>query len=315
LGDDLLKVNALASSELASRLSSEQGLAIEIGPYITRMHSTVASVAEGVQLLYADFPICEDGGFSDFHIAVKRPVSIRRWLSPQIDFYLDAMAPFKPLPLSQAFPMLEWGLNWCISNYDNQHLIIHAAVIEKDGFAAILPAPPGAGKSTLCAGLVNRGWRLLSDEMTLISRRDGCIVPLPRPANLKNASIDVMRQFAPNAVFGREAKDTSKGTVAHMRAPAESVRRISETAIPAWVVFPKYEANASARLVSSPAAEAFIFLAENSFNYNVLRREGFDLLGGVIDSSDCYHFTYSNLDEAVEIFDALKPSSRASERA
>jgi predicted ATPase len=30
----------------------------------------------------------------------------------------------------------------------------------------ILPAPPGSGKSTLCAALVTRGWRLLSDELT-----------------------------------------------------------------------------------------------------------------------------------------------------
>lgn len=308
-----MKVKALASSDLSMRLSSEKGLAIKIGPYVTRMYSPVPSVAEGVHLLYADFSISDDA-FADFHISVKPPASIRRWLSPQIDFYMDAMKPFKPLPLSQAFPMLEWGLNWCISNYDNQHLIIHAAVIEKNGFAAILPAPPGSGKSTLCAGLVNRGWRLLSDEMTLISRRDGRIVPLPRPANLKNASIDVMRQFAPDAVLGSEAKDTSKGTVAHMRAPSESVSRMSETVIPAWVIFPKYEAHAAAKLVASPAAEAFIFLAENAFNYSVLRREGFDLLGGVIDSSQCYHFTYSDLDEAVETFDALHPSAAALKR-
>ena len=41
--------------------------------------------------------------------------------------------PFAPLPLDQAFPMLEWGLNWCVSAHCHQYLIFHAAVVEKSG--------------------------------------------------------------------------------------------------------------------------------------------------------------------------------------
>ena len=55
----------------------------------------------------------------------------------------------------------------------HQYLIIHAAVVEKNGLAAILPAPPGSGKGTLTAGSVLSGWRLLSDELTLIDRLSG----------------------------------------------------------------------------------------------------------------------------------------------
>ncbi len=98
--------------------------------------------------------------------------------------------------------MLEWGLNWCVSAHCHQYLIFHAAVIEKSGRALILPAPPGSGKSTLCAGLVNRGWRLLSDELTLIDIASCGVVPLPRPVSLKNASIDVIRAYAPAAAIG-----------------------------------------------------------------------------------------------------------------
>lgn len=117
--------------------------------------------------------------------------------------------------------MLEWGLNWCVSMHAHHYLIIHAAVVEKNGLAAILPAPPGSGKSTLTAGLVLSGWRLLSDELTLIDRRTGLLHALPRPVSLKNQSIDVIRQFNPEAFINRVSHDTSKGSVAHMRPPRQ----------------------------------------------------------------------------------------------
>ena len=61
----------------------------------------------------------------------------------------------------------------------------------------LLPAPPGAGKSTLCAGLVHRGWRLLSDELALVDMETGLVRGMARPVNLKNKSIEVIRDFAP----------------------------------------------------------------------------------------------------------------------
>ncbi|TXL12561.1 hypothetical protein BMR05_15020 [Methylococcaceae bacterium HT4] len=83
-------------------------------------------------------------------------------------------------------------MNWCISSQLNTYLIIHAAVIEKSGYAVIMPAPPGSGKSTLTASLIQEGWRLLSDELTIIDVQNACVVPFPRPVSLKNESIDII---------------------------------------------------------------------------------------------------------------------------
>ena len=63
--------------------------------------------------------------------------------------------------------MLEWGLNWCITAYSQHILVIHAACVARGPRRH----PTGRryqGKSTLCAALANRGWRLLSDKLTLI---------------------------------------------------------------------------------------------------------------------------------------------------
>ncbi|MEQ1601214.1 MAG: HprK-related kinase A [Methylophilaceae bacterium] len=285
----------------------QSGIFIQTGPFITHLQTAIAGVAQGVGLLYTDFSLLEQTDYADFHVSLERPHNLRRWFKPQVLFRFDNSPPFKPLPLDQALPMLEWGLNWCVSSHANRYLIIHAAVIEKDGYAAILPAPPGSGKSTLCAALVNRGWRLLSDELTLVRVDDGKLIPLPRPVSLKNQSIDVIQHYAPGAIFSPKVHDTIKGTVALMRPPTASVERALEPAQIAWVIFPKYQAGASTRLQLLPKSRTFMRVADNAFNYSLLGATGFETLSNLIGAAECYDFTYSVLDEAIATFAALKP--------
>ena len=259
----------------------------------------------GVSLHYRDYRISDAGGFADFDVRVGRPSNLRRWVKPQAHFFLDGQSPFSPLPLDQAFAMLEWGLNWCVSAHCHQYLIFHAAVVERSGHAMVLPAPPGSGKSTLCAGLIHRGWRLLSDELALIDPASCAIVPMPRPVSLKNGAIDVMRAFAPAAAIGRPVHDTVKGSVAHMRSPSDSVGRAMELAQPGWIVFPRYRSGAAAVLTSLPKERAVMQMAANAFNYGVHGRRGFEQLAAFVDRCGCYEFEYGNLDEAARVFDDL----------
>jgi HprK-related kinase A len=135
---------------------------------------------------------------------------------------------------------------------------------------------------------------------------DGKLIPLPRPVSLKNQSIDIIQNYEPGAIFSRKVSDTIKGTVAHMKAPTDSINRAAETAQAAWVIFPKYQAGASVLLETLPRSRAFIRIADNAFNYSLLGVRGFEAMASVIDSALCYDFTYSNLDDAIETFAALK---------
>lgn len=282
------------------------------GPVVTRIRSPLSTVANAIELHYAGHTFEADDSFVDFDVSVERPRSLRRWINPQVVFRFDRDSPFAPLPGDQGFPMLEWGLNWCVSAHCHQYLVLHAAVLERAGRALILPAPSGSGKSTLCAGLAFRGWRLLSDELTLIDPAHGHVVPLPRPISLKNASIDVMRGFAPEARFGVVVSETVKGRVAHVQPPREGVERASQPARPGWVVLPRFVAGAPARLEPLSKARAFMHLVDNAFNYNVHGREGFRVLADAIEHCDCYEFSYSRLDEAAAIFERLaSDASRA----
>jgi HprK-related kinase A len=292
-------------NEFATQLGG-RGIYIQTGPFWIHLCSGLESVAEGMARLYHEYPRLEERAFADFHLKVDAVSGLRRWFRPQVQFSFDGHIPFKPLPLVQAFPMFEWGLNWCVANHAHDYLIIHAAVVEKGGRAAILPAPPGSGKSTLCAALVNRGWRLFSDELAMFSLQTRELVPLPRPVNLKNDSIDLIQAYAPDAVFGERVSDTNKGTVCHMKAPADSIDRAAEGAAPAWIVMPRYIPNAGSRLERRSKARTCMDVAQNAFNFSLLAEGGFQAVTEILDSCDCYDFSYSRLDDAVQVFDALE---------
>jgi HprK-related kinase A len=297
----------LIVADLSPRALRQQlhgsGLRLRTGPVVSNIRSRLDTVANGISLHYAGHSIERATDFADFHISVERPRGLRRWIAPQVLFRFDDSASFAPLPGDQGFPMLEWGLNWCVSSHCHQFMIIHAAVLERGGRALLLPAPSGSGKSTLCAGLAFNGWRLLSDELALLDPARRLVAPLPRPVSLKNESIDVVRRFAPQAVFGAVVRETIKGNVAHVKPPEEAVARAAEAALPAWLVFPRYLPGARALLEPRPKARAFMGLVDCAFNYNVHGRNGFAALSGLIDTVDCYDFSYSSLVEAVAIFD------------
>lgn len=299
----------VAPSDLRHRLAG-YGVTLRTGPFNFRVRSPIAAVAHGMHLLYADYTLTADTDFIDFDVHLDEAPGVRRWFHRQARFIYDGASPFTPLPISHAFPLLEWSMNWCISTQAHQYLILHAAVIERDGLAAILPAPPGSGKSTLCAGLICRGWRLLSDELTLISLQDGTIAPLCRPVSLKNESIDIIRRYEPSAVFGDVVHETTKGSVGHMKVNRDHLAHVNTVARPSWVVFPKYAAGAAPTLTPRSRATSMLELGRNAFNYAVLGARGFEALGDLVDRSDCYDFEYSALDDAVRVFDGLVESRR-----
>ena len=216
-----------------------------------------------------------------------------------------ARAPHEDMPPYQALAVLEWGINLVIALRSHYFLMLHAAVLERNGSAILLPAEPGHGKSTLCAAMAHRGWRLFSDEFGLVRPAGGELVPIPRPVALKNESIAVIRSFVPEAFIGPSIPNTRKGTVAHVRPPSISVQQQSVTANAKWIVFPRWVEGKPLSLEPLPKAEAFMLVATNAFNYELLGEDGFCAVRTLVDSSDCFRLVYSDLGEAIAYLNDL----------
>ena len=291
--------------QLRSLLS--EGMVLETGPFLIRVQTDIPDFAKTLRFLYAQTKYLENdpGEVIDFHITIKRPPGSRHWWRKQVIFILDGHSPFAPYPMDHAYPLFEWGLNWCIANRAHQYLMFHSAVVERNGKAVIMPALPGSGKSTLCAALMASGWRLLSDEFGIIRMDDGMLLPMPRPIPLKNASIPVMQTFAPEWEMGPVFPKTRKGTVCHMKPSSDAVQHSSQAATPSWVIFPQYRAGADAILGPLPATEHFVRLSGNAFNYALKAQAGFDQVARMISECEFRTFEFDDLTAAVATLNRL----------
>ena len=70
-------------------------------------------------------------------------------------------------------------------------LAIHAGVIRFGSRIVVFPADSGQGKTTFTGAMLSRGAEYLSDE-ALVFRRDGTVVPYPKPLALSEWSCDAL---------------------------------------------------------------------------------------------------------------------------
>lgn len=300
--------NALMSSNLLSAFTlesitealSHKGLVLDVASYRCRIRSDLAvTLAEPLLLLYGNYPAyLKPSGFIDFDIQLNSKRT--GWFEKSVEFSWDDQTPFPSLPMNQVHPLFEWGLNWCVSTLAGEDIVIHAAVLERNGGALVLPGDPGSGKSTLCAELCLSGWRLLSDELTIISPKTGHVRPMPRPISLKDASIEIIRSRFPKATITTPIGDTRKGNIAYVCPPVTAIRRWADEAPIRHVVFPHYSAAAPLQSSTLTKARTLSRLLDNTFNVGIFGTSGFAALAEAIVGTDGYEVEYGDLSDVAE---------------
>lgn len=261
-------------------------------------------VANNIKKLYPQYILEQNNSPSDYHIAVKHGSGIRKYIRPQVVFEHDGDAPFKPVPVNHAYASFEWGVNYVVSNFAQHYLSIHAGVVAKNDKAIIFPAPPGSGKSTLTTYLMaQKGWRLLSDEMSLLIPESCEVMPLVKPVCLKNNSIDLARSWFPQTSFSTIAAATVKGNVAHLSPPDSSWRQRHRPALATAVIFPRYRPSKSMEIYKLDKNQAFMMLAENTINLTLQSQLGFNTLVELIENTLQFEVHYSDVDEVKEFIE------------
>ena len=281
-----------------------KSFALELAPFKFHINTSSSHLYHQLSDLYPpEILIANDlDSIYDFKVSYKS----RFWQPGGSMAFQLGHQHFRYADPSLAVPMFEWGLNWCVATYQSRFLCIHAAVLEKNGAAVILPAPPGSGKSTLCAMMMLQGWRLLSDEHCMVDPHSGVIVPCVRPLSLKNNSLAVINRLFPDAGLYQKTEKTHKGTMAYLQPTAISWQNREVTAEPRLVIFPKF--NAAVQGLSGYAltqSHLFMQLAVNSFNYSVMGQTGYDILCRLSSAVEGYCFEYNDGQLAINEIEAL----------
>jgi len=305
-----VRLGELSIGELAARLR-DRGVSFDFGAAAVRVRSDVRGLPEALQAVYGEFPALEREPFADLSVELRRKPGLRRHLRPQVEFFVDGALPFEAFPADTHLPLLEWGMNWCLADRLNQHLLLHAGVVERAGRAILLPALPGSGKSTFTAALALSGYRLLSDEFGVVRLSDGLLLPMLRPIALKNESIEAIAESFPRAIIGPRFPKTRKGTVAHLAPQAAAVEQRHVPAAPALIVFPKFVPGSAANIETLAKAGAFAKLSTNAFNYDLLGPRAFEAVGDLIDRCECCRLEYGRIEEALDRVEALFASLSA----
>jgi hypothetical protein len=90
-----------------------------------------------------------------------------------------------------------------------------------------------------------------------------------------------------------------------LRPPLDSIRRAQEPARPRWLIFPRWVSGAPLTLEPMSRSQAFLMVATNAFNYDVLDETAFRLVTDMVHACDCYSLVYSDLNEAIPALDEL----------
>jgi HprK-related kinase A len=274
-----------------------------IGPTIFRIGSDWRAPIEALTSLYQSYPL-PVSRIPDYSVRLEAERPWRRFIRPSVAIRGDYSLPEAvPMALSHGLLAAEMAMNLQLALGERRFLLLHAACVEKKGRALILTGESGSGKSTLSALLGESGWRFMGDEFTLIDTMTGAAHPFPRPVSLKNQAIAVMEARVSAKRLGPILSNTPKGTLRHLIPPPDALARMTETAQPALILFPRFGHASDIRPIG--ASEVFVRLTQASTNYVALGEAGYGALTRLVTGIPARAVDYPDTKSALQLVDEL----------
>jgi hypothetical protein len=175
-------------------------------------------------------------------------------------------------------------------------VLVHAgAVVAPNGLGMLLPAPSGAGKTTLVAGLVEAGFGYLSDEAAVLDPATGDLLPYPTHLSLKAKSRDRFRDAMPDPADIRLSDDT-------WHVDPDAIRRgsVASRCEVGYVIPHRYEPGTEVRVEPLTRAAACVELGRNLMTPRRDAAWALGVLAAACRPAGCYRLTSGDLDGAVQ---------------
>ncbi|MDX1621289.1 MAG: hypothetical protein R3320_09880, partial [Nitriliruptorales bacterium] len=194
---------------------------------------------------------------------------------------------------------LLWDLNRRALEVHDDLLLLHAGAVVHDGVGLLLPAEPGAGKSTLTAGLVRDGAGYLSEEIAVVDSTRPVLRSHQSPLVIKGESRDLLADLRPSEV----------ATLAPHYIPdrwhvaGSAIRRgaLARQARPRLIITPNYVIDGRTELTPVSRATMVGILASQTLRPRDRHGRTLERLRDLAAATSCYRLTYGDLEDACRI--------------
>ncbi len=190
----------------------------------------------------------------------------------------------------------------------SRYLLTHAGALERDGEALLLPGGSHAGKTSLTAALLARGFRLLGDEVGALTF-DGAAVPCPLPLQVRESVRGELDPVAAGLQWLGEAF-AHRDETARLALPSPAQCAPPGRYPVRWVVHPRLEWGAPTRLTDLGRGEAALHLLGAVWNGPALGSAGVEAAARLAERCESATLRSGCLPEAADRlatrFDALR---------
>lgn len=242
----------------------------------------------------SDGPVEEVVWFSGLE---RGPVHERRFVT-YVGRRRIAATPRRSLALAS----LLWAFNREVVARAEGCLLLHAAAAERDGIVVLLPASQNSGKTTLCAGLLRRGYRYVTDEAVAVDTVTGCVRPFPKALSLDSGSWPLFPDQEPRLGQAQSSYVRDQWHVPAVSLGAEVAG--SRVGMPRVLLSPRHAAGAEGMVSPLRPAEAVLLLHENSFNGSTWGQDGLSAAARLVQGCAVVgRLSVGDLEEACDVVD------------
>lgn len=177
---------------------------------------------------------------------------------------------------------------------------LHTGCVAHNGKAILIAGASGAGKTSLTAWFVEKGFDYVTDEVAILSQ-DQRVNGLQRALVLKLGSAEkIIGEF--EKFRGAPKLSSGEQILSHPNRAA----RFAEKSLPcSFIIFPKFRRHADLRIQSISAAETAMLLVGCNLNARNLADGGFRLLSTLSRATPAIMVEFGSFDELDGVLDVL----------
>jgi hypothetical protein len=263
-----------------------------------RLEFNGSGAGELIDFLFHDMP--QDGG-PEPHVTIR----VNAAEDGELSFVEDDLAGYhdhgRARDLASA---LQDRVAFHLSDRSRGGLLFHAAAVSWRRCCLVMPGASGAGKTTLTAWLVRKGFTYLTDELVYVPFGGRSVQPLTRPLNVKTAGRTALAGTVVDFDAAPAILSGSRVTLAPAAALGDTAA--NRTGEIAAIVFPRYEPGVRMEAEPLPRAQTAMNLMGGLINARNLPGHGFAEVAKLAREISGWRLRYSAVDQIEHWADELQ---------